>query len=39
MTHDMTAPPTGSDRLADYFAQQTAGAGASSTAHGTPTAG
>ena len=39
MTHDMTAPPTGSDHLADYFAQQIAGAGASSTAHGTPTAG
>ncbi len=27
MTHDMTAPPTGSDHLTDYFAQQASDAG------------
>lgn len=35
MTHDMTAPPTGSDRLADYFAQQAAVAGTTTASHST----
>ncbi len=39
MTHDMTAPPTGSDHLADYFARQIASAGASAAAQGAPAAG
>ncbi len=39
MTHEMTAPPTGSDHLADYYAQQIADAGESAIAHGAPTAG
>lgn len=38
MTHEMTAPPTGSDHLADYFARQTAGAGESVTARDARTA-
>ncbi|MDN5796054.1 MAG: SDR family oxidoreductase [Intrasporangium sp.] len=39
MTHEMTAPPTGSDHLTGYFAQQSAGAGESVTAHDAPTVG
>lgn len=35
MTHDMTAPPTGSDHLADYFAQQVAVAGTPTASHST----
>lgn len=39
MTRDMTAPPTGSDHLAEYFAEQIGGAGESASAHGAPFAG
>lgn len=39
MTHDMTAPPTGSDRLVDYFAVQIADAGEPATDHDASGAG
>ncbi|QDP98837.1 SDR family oxidoreductase [Microlunatus elymi] len=39
MTNDMTAPPTGSDHLADYFARQSVGVGAPTTAPDAPGAG
>jgi uncharacterized protein YbjT (DUF2867 family) len=39
MTHEMTAPPSGSDHLADYFSQQIADSNKPATAHGAPTAG
>ncbi|WP_051267640.1 SDR family oxidoreductase [Nakamurella lactea] len=39
MTHEMTAPPTGSDHLANFFARQTVASGEASTAHDAPTAG
>lgn len=39
MTREMTAPPSGSDHLADYFARQVAGTGKSTPGHGAPAAG